>query len=454
MVSNETLAKVQIICKGSSCGYRQSSDLLFLISATREIKLFKDLSLKQGEPAHASCCQYLVYEFIPAGQYVFKYGEIGSKFYILISGTVGIEIPVSDSGQITFTEIMVFHSGSSFGELALETSRPRSASAICKSDSHFLVLLKKDYCHLMQKLVTEKKNEMIYFLQSLPAFQKLNKLAISKLTYNIREMNYFKGQTVFNEGDPAKEIFIIHDGECKLSKGILKPGTSSGIRKVNLKRMHTAKRIGKGSMIGEDDVFNKNPHSYSCICSSDTLSLYVIPAVDFFVRITAEQPLKYLKSVSKAKKKFLDNWSSFRNSLDNLLERNPSFKPYKKEKSCINIFEKFSNIDKLNHAVTERKKIMSRASPSQFEGLWGGQGRFLNIEAVKHLKKTSADFILADGTNVQALQKNRSAENLDMRKTGFQPASMRASPVPPMSQMLKSRCHKRRSSTILSSKIF
>ena len=304
MVSIESIAKLKNICKISSAGYRQSSDLLYLISVTKNIKLFKDLSSKQGEPAHASCCQYLIYEFIPMGEYVFRYGEIGSKFYILISGSVGIDIPVTDSGHITYTEIMVFHSGSSFGELALETSRPRSASALCKEDSHFLILMKKDYSNLMQKLVTDKKNEMISFLQSLPAFKKLNKLALLKLTYNIREMNFSKGQTVFNEGEPAKDIYIIHDGECKLCKGIVKPSTSGGIRKVNCRRMHTAKRIGKGSMIGEDDVFNKDLHSYSCVCSSDYLSLFVIPSVDFFTRITAEQPLKYLKSVSKAKKQF------------------------------------------------------------------------------------------------------------------------------------------------------
>ena len=164
MLTLDAISKIQSICK-TSPGYRQLSDLAYLISVTKEIKLFKDLSQKQGENAHTSCCQYLLYDFIPANQYVFRYGDSGTKFFILLSGAVTIEIPVNDSGQITFTEIMTFTPGSSFGELALESSKPRSASALCKSDSHFLVLLKKDYSTLIQRLVIEKKNEMVYFLQ-------------------------------------------------------------------------------------------------------------------------------------------------------------------------------------------------------------------------------------------------------------------------------------------------
>ena len=363
---------------------------------------------------------------------------------------MGIEVPVTDSGQITFTEIMIFHSGSAFGELALETSRPRSASAICKEDSHFLVLMKKDYSNLMQKLVTDKKNEMIYFLQSLPAFQKLNKLAISKLTYNIREINFVKGQIVFDEGEPAKEIYIIHDGECKLSKGIVKPSTSSGIRKVNCRRMHTAKRIGKGSMIGEDDVFNKNPHSYACVCSSDYLSLYVIPAVDFFARITAEQPLKYLKSVSKEKKKFLENWCSFRNSLDKILVRGKNFTE-KEAEVKINIFEKFSNIEKLNSAVTERKKLLSRASPSIYEdfnqniSIKPRHKKNLSTGSIPNCPSQNTQFLRPRNANILS-DKQLKIENSKIPPT----VSLRVSPLPHSRQPSSQRNHRRRSNTFLS----
>lgn len=408
MLSKEAILKIQSICK-SYPGYRQQPDLQYLMSVTQEIKLFKDLCKKQGENAHISCCNYLFYEFIPANQYVFRYGDPGTKFYILLSGAVTIEIPINDSGQITFTEIMTFTSGSSFGELALENSKTRTASALCKSDSHFLILLKKDYSALIQRLVNEKKNEMVYFLQSLPLFQRLNKLSLSKLIYNIREKSYQRGQFIFYEGDPAKEIFIIHEGECKLRKNIVKPGSSCSIRKVQYTRMHTAKRICKGSIVGEDDVIRKNPHSYSCICASDFVSLYIIPAADFFIRITAEQPLKYLKQTSKEKKRFLDNWTSNRNSLDSIFVQSQPFTESKKKVAKMGLI-RFDNIEKLNNAVTERRKLLSRNSPITINDSLFNQALLNQSQPIHKKTMSTSTLLIPDTRDIKTANLKRSPE--------------------------------------------
>jgi CRP-like cAMP-binding protein len=359
MISDLEISALKQACK-SSPSQRSPSDLKILLNFTKEIKLFRDLKAKQGEPAHISCCQYLLYEFIEANEWVFHHGEVGSKFYIIISGQVGIQIPVSENGKLQYTEIMTFTDGSSFGELALESSKPRSASAICKSDCHFLILLKKDYARLMQRLVTEKKIEMLEFLQSLPAFGKLNKLVLGKLLYNIREITFSKGQYLFREGEAAREIWIVYQGECKMCKLLERQQNSISLKKIVRKQMHTAKRVGRGAMIGEEDVINKSVHSYSCICSSDTVTLYVIPAADFFVRITAEQPLRYLKSVSKDKRTFLNDWSQFRGSLDKFFtgEKLENKGKIRKKESLTTV----NSVEKLNSAVSERKKLLSRNS--------------------------------------------------------------------------------------------
>ena len=351
MYDTETLSKIQKICRILP-DYRKQNHLEFLFSCAKSIKLFRDMSQKHGESSLLSCCQHLHYEFIPSGEYIFRYGDIGTKFYIVLSGSVVIYIPSADSGRIVYKEIMTFTSGTSFGELALESSKPRSASAACKTDTHFLVLLQKDYQKFMQRLVIEKKNDMINFLHSLPAFSKLNKLAISKLTYNIKEVAFTKGQVIFNEGDLAKEIYIIREGECKLTKIIQKPSTSAGVRRLILKRVYTAKRIGKGSMIAEDDIMSKLPHSYSCLCTSDTVFLYVIPAEDFFSRITNDQPLKFMKRISKDKKSFLDGWSSCRSSLDLIFAKSTEIKQKVRRKELSEV----DNIQKLKKALVERMK--------------------------------------------------------------------------------------------------
>lgn len=66
-------------------------------------------------------CRYVEYEFIPAGQNVFNYGEIGDKFYMLLKGRVGIIVPLKSQVldlPISWLEVKDLKEGS-FGELAL-----------------------------------------------------------------------------------------------------------------------------------------------------------------------------------------------------------------------------------------------------------------------------------------------------------------------------------------------
>ena len=350
MITSEILPQIREICR-SPCGQRSSADIKFLMTVTKEIKLFKDLIERQGEYYHSLSCQYLLYEHINAQEYIFKQGDIGNKYYILLSGQVTIEITVSESGHHTRTEIMTYTPGSSFGELALDSSKPRSASAFCKTPSHLLALTKTDYSRLMQRIVIDKKNEMTDFLQSLPAFQKVNRPALSKLTYNITENSFTKGQCLFREGDQAREIMIVFRGECKLSKAINKQPRGIGMRKAFRNTVHTAKRMGRGAMIGEEDIIKKIPHSYSCVCSSNDVVVYCIPASDFFIRITGEQPLKYLRQVSEEKCKFLETWTNVRSSLD-LIFDNRTMQKVPVEDSVMN----------LNSSFVQKKNIIENDS--------------------------------------------------------------------------------------------
>lgn len=412
-MNSENTEKIRDICKKYG-GQRLPNDVRILMDFTKDIKLFKDLTQKQGENSHYTCCQYLLYEYFNPQTYIFRHGEIGTKFYIILSGLVSIELPQSEGSQMAYTEVMTFTAGSSFGELALENSKPRSASAISKTPCHLLVLLKKDYTRLIQKIVTDKKNEMTFFLQSLPAFEKLNKVALSKLTYNIKEASFTRGQNIFIEGEQAKEIFIVRDGECKLCKSIAKPPLSMNVKKIIRRQLHTAKRLGKGSMIGEDDVFNKTARTYTCICASTTATVYVIPSIDFFNRITAEQPLRYLKRVSKDKKRFLDGWAGFRESLDEIFTiKQAEVAKIKVKHTSLDV----NNIDRLNQAVTERKILMSRAGSMDLKSLYPIMSRATSRENMG--KSSNAFWIVNSGVSSIKEIKNLSVGNTPLPRTAI-----------------------------------
>jgi cAMP-binding proteins - catabolite gene activator and regulatory subunit of cAMP-dependent protein kinases len=213
------ITKVKQICNKKP-KERSHSDLLELEDLTKNTKVFKNLIETNGDYAHRLCCQHLVYEYCAENNYLFKQGDPGTRFYIIISGNVGVEIPMKDehSGEIKTIEVVSFTKGACFGELALESSKPRAASIKCKSDSHFVALEKVDYNRMIAKMVRDKRDFIVNFFSSLPIFSNMTKGSLAKLTYNFREKDYIKNQVVYKEGDFAVDAFIIVEGEFLFTK--------------------------------------------------------------------------------------------------------------------------------------------------------------------------------------------------------------------------------------------
>ena len=213
MNDESLISKVKKICKKKP-NERTNTELQELQELTKNSKIFKNLAEANGEAAHLLCCRYLIYEFCEAENYLFKIGDMGTRFYIIISGEVGIQISIKDSnGENKLIEVVRFGKGGSFGELALESSKPRAASIWCKVPSHFVALEKIDYNRMIAKFVRDKRNNTVDFLQGLTIFANTTKGSLGKLTYNFREKEFFHGQVVYNEGDKIGEVYIIIEGE-------------------------------------------------------------------------------------------------------------------------------------------------------------------------------------------------------------------------------------------------
>jgi CRP-like cAMP-binding protein len=314
-MEDETLiTKVQQICKKKP-NERTNSNLKELQELTKNSKIFKSLIETNGESAHLICCKYLLYEFCNQGEYLFKIGDQGSRFYIIISGEIGVEVMLKDevTGDINITEVVQIGKGGSFGELALESSKPRAASIRCKLPSHFVALEKADYTRLMSKLVRDKRNQIVNFLQSLPIFSNTTKGSLSKLTYNFKEKEYFMNQIVYKEGDLVSDIFIIINGEFLFQKKIkVDDGRKlydinlgiydeqSEIKKYKAKSLHkkliqvgTISRLTVGEIFGIEELEGQ-PKKFTCVCSSTKAKILCIPKSDFDKRIKEQDVLTYI----------------------------------------------------------------------------------------------------------------------------------------------------------------
>ncbi|WP_139490030.1 Crp/Fnr family transcriptional regulator [Brevibacillus dissolubilis] len=84
----------------------------------------------------------------PAGTELFKQGDSGDTFYVVISGSVKV-FNITKDGQEKI--IAIFRSGQSFGEFALIDGEPRSASATTMEDSVFIIITRETFFRLLKK---------------------------------------------------------------------------------------------------------------------------------------------------------------------------------------------------------------------------------------------------------------------------------------------------------------
>lgn len=275
----QIIQKVISICNKKS-NERLQSEINTLVDLTKTCRIFKSLIEENGKASHIQCCKYLQYQFGQQGEYVFRYGEKGTKFYIIISGSVAVEIPKKSArGEMTFVEAITLNSGASFGDLALESSKPRAASIKCKQDSHFIYLEKQDYVALISKLVQDKRDSSVNFLQSLPMFAQCTKGTLTKLTYAFKEKNYNKGQIVYNEGEKADDVYLVKRGEFEFFKTIEKrrkkdEGICIGF-KVKFKLCKIA-NYGIGEIFGEEDAIRGMNRANTCKSLSNNSLVLVI----------------------------------------------------------------------------------------------------------------------------------------------------------------------------------
>ena len=323
------ITKVKQICNKKP-KERSHSDLLELEDLTKNTKVFKNLIETNGDYAHRLCCQHLVYEYCAENNYLFKQGDPGTRFYIIISGNVGVEIPMKDehSGEIKTIEVVSFTKGACFGELALESSKPRAASIKCKSDSHFVALEKVDYNRMIAKMVRDKRDFIVNFFSSLPIFSNMTKGSLAKLTYNFREKEYIKNQVVYKEGDFAVDAFIIVEGEFLFTKKIKvddgrkkyaldtgKYDENSEILKIRAKGLQkklvqigNISKLGIGELFGIEEAENE-PRKYSCSCNTIKGKVLVIPKSDL-KKNKGEDILNYISQRNSAKEKEINERAS------------------------------------------------------------------------------------------------------------------------------------------------
>ncbi len=83
---------------------------------------------------------------VKKGEIIFHAGTIGDQMYVVLGGKAGVYV-----GKKV---IATMRTGDMFGEMALVTNEPRSATVIAMEDSHLFILTESTFERLMTKRVS------------------------------------------------------------------------------------------------------------------------------------------------------------------------------------------------------------------------------------------------------------------------------------------------------------
>lgn len=119
-------------------------DFSMLRNALQKVDFFYNLSFGELD----ELIKALRKRKVKQGETIIKQGEIGDKFYIIGSGEVSVHIK---KGFGRAKKVATLSTGDFFGEMALITDIPRTATVIAEEPTELFVLYKADFKKILMK---------------------------------------------------------------------------------------------------------------------------------------------------------------------------------------------------------------------------------------------------------------------------------------------------------------
>jgi CRP-like cAMP-binding protein len=378
--------------------------LNILTSYTANLTFFQNLVQEQSKEAHMACCQQMTCEEFKRKEYVFRQGEEGTKFYIILRGTVSVIINTLDEiGRLEHKKVTDCIAGDSFGERAIVLGQNRTASIQCNEDCVFAVLDYYDFKMLLDKAIEQRFNSKVDLLKGISIFKGVPRHVLYKLTYHLEERSYKRKQALFNEGDTPTHMYILRNGEVKFTKAMklfnstdeATPTSrfSSKSNKTFAVKSQVA-IIGANELFGEEEIFSRQPREYNSECYSTSADVFEISYDNFMLTFSTHKSVfKLIKKQIKLKENIrkaqilsyvtIQAENNFTNTTDNSTEEvkkstviidSPDKSTYNKRivKPTKDLF-RWPNTNKNNYAIrmigTELKRRSTLSSDISMENL-------------------------------------------------------------------------------------
>ena len=186
------------------------------------------------------------------GDVILRQGELGSACYLLASGEARV-FSMDAAGQAT--ERARLHENALFGEMALLSAEPRTATVQVVDEADVLELtrdaitaLSAERAELAAILDRFARERMLKnLLASSPLFKPFTRQQQFDLIRRFEGHEVAPGTEIIREGEPGRGLFVVLAGECEVIKGASTDGRPPN--DVALARLHAGDLFGEMSLV-------------------------------------------------------------------------------------------------------------------------------------------------------------------------------------------------------------
>ena len=245
-------------------------------SILQEASPFALLSLTEQERLAGTMTEC----FLKAGDTLFERGDVGDAFYVIASGRARVIGKDAAGREISLS---VLKRGDHFGEIALVSDVPRTATVRAAEDLVLLRLDRSDFLKFMAEYPHVRVALERYlgdfgtrdFLRQFTALGAVPATLLRQVIEGLDERTVEAGSVVVHEGDAPDWFYIVREGALEVLQ--LEDGEERVIRAV-----------GPGEFFGELALENQQPRTATVVARTRT-KLYAMSREEFR-RIEAGSP--------------------------------------------------------------------------------------------------------------------------------------------------------------------
>lgn len=196
-----------------------TAELRELPSAVHAIPLLSTLS----EAAFRRVLGTLVLRRLPAGALVLRQGDPGTAFYFVASGRLRV---FATDGLGRQTELAELGEHAVFGEMALLSATPRTASVACSTEVDLFEVGRASLAQLADELgpVAEalhgftRERLLGNLMATSPLFRPFSRLQQRELLRRFTSHDVAAGTVVIHEGEEGRGLFVVLAGELDVTR--------------------------------------------------------------------------------------------------------------------------------------------------------------------------------------------------------------------------------------------